>query len=571
MSLFGTIQMASNALQATDVGLQVVGQNIANANTPGYSQEVLNLTPGPTQQQGGVLEGTGVEIVGVTEQIDQYVEQRLYGANSDVTSSTTQATTYQQLESLMSELTSSGTDLTTSLTNFSSSIQNVLDAPQSVSNRQLAVSSGQTLANNINSMANEAMQMQSDLNSQITGEAASINQLTNQISQLNLQIENFQGGVNNSSTAVGLVDQRQQALTSLSKIVNVNVQQQSNGSVNVYVGNDYLVYGATNQQVSAKNSDTPGQYGPSLVITNSGSPLDASSGQYVGLLNSRDQILGGFLQQLDSFSGSLASEFNKIYASGQGLDGYQSVTSVNRVSNATAPLEDAGLTNTPVNGSFQIQVENTATNQTSTYTINVDLEGLGADSTLNSVAEQINQISGISATVTANGQLSIDNTAANQSFSFANDSSGLLASLGINTFFTGDSAGTLSVNSDVANDPSLFAASTGGVAQDADNAQALSAFNTTAFADQGGATIADLANTIVSNVTEGSATATANSTSANSYQAGLQSQSASVSGVNIDEQTVNLLTLQNTYQATAQVISTINQLMSTLTQMLQVG
>lgn len=564
MSLFGTIQMASNSLQATDVGMQVVGQNIANANTPGYSQEVLNLTPGPTQQIGSVLEGTGVEIVGVTSQIDQYVQQGLLVANSNVSNTSTQASTYQQLESLMSELTSSGTDLTTSLNNFSAAIQNVLDSPQSVADQQLAVSSGQTLAGNINAMANEATQMQGDLNSQITGEAASINQLTSQIAQLNNQIENFQGGVNNDSTAVGLIDQRQQALTSLSNIVNINVQQQTNGSVNVYVGNNYLVSGAITQQVAVNNDETSGQYGPTLKIANSNQPLDATSGEYVGLVDSRDQILGGFLQQLNSFSGSLANEFNKIYASGQGLDGYQSVTSTNTVSNADASLEDAGLANTPVNGSFQIQVQNTATDQTNTYTINVDLEGLGADTSLNDVAQQINQISGLSATVTANGQLSIENTAANQSFAFADDSSGLLASLGINTFFTGDSASTLSVNSDVVNDPSLFAASTGGVGQDANNAQTLSTFNTTAFPDLGGSTITDLANSIVSNVTEGSATATANSTSASSYQAGLQSQSQSISGVNVDEQTVDLLTLQNQYQASAQVISTISQMMNTL-------
>ncbi len=59
MSLFGSIQLANNALQANQIGLQVTGQNIANANTPGYSREEVILTPAPTQRQGSLLLGLG--------------------------------------------------------------------------------------------------------------------------------------------------------------------------------------------------------------------------------------------------------------------------------------------------------------------------------------------------------------------------------------------------------------------------------------------------------------------------------------------------------------------------------
>ena len=65
MSLLSSIQMGANALQAQQLGLQVVGQNIANANTPGYSVETLAVTPGPTQHDGSLLLGSGVEIEGV--------------------------------------------------------------------------------------------------------------------------------------------------------------------------------------------------------------------------------------------------------------------------------------------------------------------------------------------------------------------------------------------------------------------------------------------------------------------------------------------------------------------------
>ena len=152
MSLFSTIQMAGNSLQAAEIGLQVAGQNISNANTPGYSREVVNLATGPTQQIGGIDEGTGVDIQGVSEQIDSFVNQQLLGANSEQSSTQVQSQTYQQLEQILGELanntsgTGAGADLTTSIDNFYSSVQTVLNQPESVSDRNLAVAAGQTLA-----------------------------------------------------------------------------------------------------------------------------------------------------------------------------------------------------------------------------------------------------------------------------------------------------------------------------------------------------------------------------------------------------------------------------------------
>ncbi len=98
MSLLSSIQMAATRLQATDIGLQVVGQNISNANTPGYIQEQVNLQPAPTQQYGGLLLGTGVQVQSITEQIDNFLEERLRGAGSDQANADTVEQTYTQLE-----------------------------------------------------------------------------------------------------------------------------------------------------------------------------------------------------------------------------------------------------------------------------------------------------------------------------------------------------------------------------------------------------------------------------------------------------------------------------------------
>ena len=108
-------------------------------------------------------------------------------------------------------------------------------------------------------------------------------------------------------------------------------------------------------------------------------------------------MLGDFLDKLDTLAGTLAFEFNKIYSSGQGLKGYQSLTSQSSVDNVNARLDAAGLHFTPVNGQFDVQVFNRQTGLTQTTTIHVDLNGLDGDTTLTDLAAQLNGVNGISA------------------------------------------------------------------------------------------------------------------------------------------------------------------------------
>ena len=129
---------------------------------------------------------------------------------------------------------------------------------------------------------------------------------------------------------------------------------------------------------------------------------------------------------------------------------------------ADAPLNNAGLSFTPTNGSFSIIVTNSKTGTSTTTNMPVNLLGTGTATTLNSLAAAINNISGLQAQVTG-GKLTISSTGANTTFSFGTDTSGTLAALGINTFFTGSNADNLAVNNALVQDPTKFAASSGGV------------------------------------------------------------------------------------------------------------
>ena len=90
MSLYSSIRLAANTLRANQIGLQVIGQNMANASTPGYIREEALLVTGPAQRVGGLLLGTGVQVEAVVQKIDEFLEERLRGSVSDLVDAQTQ-------------------------------------------------------------------------------------------------------------------------------------------------------------------------------------------------------------------------------------------------------------------------------------------------------------------------------------------------------------------------------------------------------------------------------------------------------------------------------------------------
>jgi len=562
MSISSSLHLAGNSLRAAEIGLQVVGQNIANAATPGYLREEVLLEPAPTQKLGNLPLGLGVQVAGIIQKVDHFLEERLRGATSDRASAEAQEQAYLQLEGIIGEL--GDEDLSTSLNAFFSSITDVLNQPENVAVRNLAVLKGQTLAADVNRMQSRVTQMRSDLDKKVANVAGDANRLIEEIRTLNIRIAQTEGGDTSQSDAVGLRDQRNLALSNLSSLIDVKVQEQPSGAVAVYAGGTYLVYEGTARQVRVEQGTDRGMSVSSIVVDETDAPIESSSGELGGLITARDQVVGGFLDRLNQFAGTLAFEFNKLYSSGQGLKGYQNLTSESSVDNVTSALDAAGLKFRPVNGAFEVQVFDRRTGLTKTTNITVDLNGLDQDTSLQDLANQLEAVDGLSATITADRKLSIKSESVDQEFAFAQDSSGVLASLGLNTFFTGYDAGSLGVSAVLKADPAKFAASRGGIGADTGNAVDLAKFQDTPIASQNGATFNVLYDRLVGEATQSSSEARAVAESLRSFEQTLQSQQMAVSGVSIDEETIKLLTYQRMYQASAKYISVLGELIDTL-------
>lgn len=562
MSIFGSIQMAGNTLQAMEIGLHVVGNNIANANTPGYIREKVLYVPAPVQKLGNLTLGLGVEIAGIVQNIDTFIEDRLRGVAGDRASSEIQEKVYRDLESIIGEL--SDTDVSTQLTNFFNSIEEVVDQPEEMSVRNLAVQAGKALATTINTLNRRVTTAYEEFGIEVNNLTTEINTLTEQVRKLNVQIVSLEGGNPTASQAGALRSQRGVALKRLAEIADVSVTENPVGAVNVTVGGELLVFEGTAREVKTAYATTNGRPTASIQFVENNSPLHVSGGELHGIYESRDRIVGGFLDRLDNFASALAFEFNKVYSQGQGATGFQSVTSQESVSDPAIPLDEAGLPFTPVNGQFKLQVYNAATKLTETHTIKVDLDGLQDDTTLASLVSQLNGVTGVSAQVTSDNKLKITAASAETRLAFADDSSGLLAAIGVNTFFTGSSAATLAINDVVAADGSKFAASNAGIGVNVENGLRLVALHDEGLASLSGSSITGLYDQLINETAQGATVAGSLTEGFKVFEQTLQANAQAVSGVNLDEEAIDMIMLQRTYQASARYISTLSELMDIL-------
>ena len=562
MGLNAALATASRSLEVFSAGIQVAGQNISNANTPGYIREKLLLDTNLPFKQGQLVFGTGVTATGIVQQIDQFLETRIHGANSDFRAADARNSIYQQLETAVGELGKN--DLSTSLNNFLASVNDVVNQPESGALRELATRQGATLASDIGTLRSRVDQLRQDQTVKVQTLSSEANRLIDTIASLNPRISTLEASGLVKSEATALRTQRYNALNRLSEIVPVRFIERKDRSIDVFTGSDFLVLAGSTQHLETVASNDRNVPIVNVQLSTTKSAIGTNgSGELAGVLDGRDKVLGGFVDDLDTYTGNVISEFNKIHASGEGLKGFSSLTAETRVTDPTAVLNAAGLSFAPAHGGFQLKVTNSRSGLTQTTSIPVDLDGVGSDTTLNSLQAAIDAVGNVSASVTPDGRLKIT-ADPDFEFRFADDTSGALASLGINTFFTGSNSADIGVNSVVSGDPGFFASSKGGGPSDSSNAVALAQFADNAVAGLNNTSLDQFYNNTISQVAHSSASESAVADGFKAFRESLLNQREQFSGVSLDEEAVKLLDFQHSFQAAARLISTIDSLFGTL-------
>lgn len=564
MGLTGALQVGRTGLLTSQVALQTAGNNLANISTDGYHRQRVNQIALPGQQiQHGMFLGSGVGLQSIQRVVDEALEGRLRTAISNEAGSQVRQDLLRQVEAIEGEF--SDIDLSSKLSAFFNAWSELANNPQDLSLRTLVLQEAATLSDFVTDLRTGFTDLRAQADAAAGTEAEQADALLDKIAELNHRIALADAG---TGGAGALRDQRDNALSELSQYLDISVYEQTSGAVDVYVGSIPVVLGTTSRGVELRTATVDGDVQISLHTRADGSELDTSKGSLGAIIDFRTNDLQNAIDTLDTFAGQLIFQVNKLHSSGQGLEGFTSLTQATQVLDATAALNDldaTGLDFAAQHGSFVLHVTQKSTGARTATTINVDLDGIGGnDTTLNSLAAAIDAVGDVSAAVGPDGRITITSDAGDFEFSFSDDSSGVLAALGINTFFTGGSAADISLNQVVLDDPSRLAASANHELGDNSNALALAGLRDTGVTELGGFSLTAYWRRHVEDFAIRLSAAQENTQADGVIRESLKAQQQSISGVNADEETINLIQAQRAFQASARFVSVVDELMETL-------
>jgi flagellar hook-associated protein 1 len=312
-------QISASALQAFQSAINTTSNNIANASTPGYDVESANLTEAVPQSDGTATVGSGVEVSGISRAFSQAAANQLNTSQS----------TLAQLTAMQNYSTEIDNDFGTSLGGLSTAIQSFYSAastvandPTSTASRQALLSNAQGVASSFQTASGQLNQLNTDVNSRITSDVTQINSISSAIANLNQQIETSTAQ-NGGQAPNELMDQRDQQISNLSQLVGVTTTTQSDGAVNVFIGNGQpLVLEDQSQTLKT----IPNQFNASQLEIGSSTAAGSissqiTSGDLGGLLEARSQIINPALSQLGQIATTLSQTVNAQQAQGLDLNG----------------------------------------------------------------------------------------------------------------------------------------------------------------------------------------------------------------------------------------------------------
>ena len=562
MSLInGALQIGRSGINAAQAGLSVVGNNMSNAATIGYSRQRATLNPTSMNSiVQGKYSGTGVGISGIHSLFDDALNGRLRIAMSEMESHNMQqkaiARSEATFQSLATDINGAGIGLTSRLSRLFTRFNDVANQPDNGAARSSVLIEGRGLGNFIRERRNEIGRIQGDIDAEVRGQVVQADKVSHEIALLNSAIATSESGL--AGAAGALRDQRETLLRELSELIEIRTIEVEGGSVNVFIGNEPLIqYGE-----SRGLKYTEVQQGGSEVLVDvrfkdNNLTIQTESGKIHGLILARDEHIGNLLNEFDDFVNSMILEVNHVHAMGGAAEGFSTVRSTFGALDGTASLSDMTTTTLkwPVtNGRFSIVVTDDAGVST-TSDIDVQIGIDGTDSTLTSVTASINAINGITATVDSSGFLTIQADNSTDKFNFkgpqdASDGTNFLAVMGINTFFEGSNAVDIDVRTGLTEDYLSTSA-----------ALLVSQFTSRGVDSLSGLTFAEHFSQMMGQMGADLKGASDNLESASIVVQTLQAERDSVSGVSLDEEAIDMIIYQRLMQGSSRYISVIDDLM----------
>ncbi len=318
--------MMSSALDADQAALNVVANNVANANATGYTVETPNWRENRPISINGIESGDGASVTGSTSQRDSVLLQRLDQQQQLASASSSRLSAFNTIQALFTpdsgSASASAGDIGSDITKFFSSFSSLETNPTDNSLREQVLSSASTLAGDISNAASSLNSQRSALDQEAAGAVSQVNALTSDLAQLNQQIQS----TSPNGDAGTLEDQRQQDLSQLSQLIGINQIKTDNNGLEITTTAGQLLV-SENSSVQMTSGKVDGVTHFYLGTTDVTSQLAAGGGSLGGTLTVRDPGISGVLSipdvltSLNQLAFSISTSVNGLNNAGADLDG----------------------------------------------------------------------------------------------------------------------------------------------------------------------------------------------------------------------------------------------------------
>ncbi len=449
-TISSALSMMSQTLDANQAALNVVANNVANANTPGYTEETPTWQQNQPIETNGVSIGTGATETGAASQRDHILEERLNQQQQLASASGSRLAALNSVQALFTpasgSVSSTAGDIGSDITGLFNSFSSLQANPTNNSLREQVLSSASTLAGDVSNAAASLNAQRSALDQQAAGVASQVNALTSNLAQLNLQIQS----TSPNADAGTLEDQRQQDLSQLSQLIGINqITTENNGLAITTTAGQLLVSDGTNFQLTTGSAGGVTHFFVDTADVTA--QLASGGGSLGGDLTARDQDIPSVMSSLDQLAYSVSTQVNTLNNAGTDANGSTGVAIASSTTGAMTldifsppPTQMANLTigASNVSGSAaSMSVVMTDPNQISAAALG---KGTGDNSNAMSIANLANQsivngqsppnfysnfVSTLGSTVS---NVQIENTAQNTSVSQLQTQNDSLSSVNLN-------------------------------------------------------------------------------------------------------------------------------------------
>lgn len=315
LSTFFGFELGKTGLEAAQLAQDVVGNNIANANTDGYHAQRVEQTeanPFTPPDRSDMVKmgqiGQGVKVTAITRATNQYLDVQVRDANSNYAFQYAQSNNLKQVETAFGDSSDSG--LSTILGKFFQSANEVASNPEDPGVRAALIQNGVSVSQSFRSVSDQLKNIDTNLTTQINDDLKTLNDYGSQIAQLNIEIRQV---VTQNLQPNDLMNQRDMLVDKISKMANVTIDTQANGMMNVYIGTSDLVTGTDAHTLTMAGMTSRG---------------DLTSGELAGLVQTQTDTQS-YMSSINTLAANVISSVNAVHSAGADLYGNTGVNFFN--------------------------------------------------------------------------------------------------------------------------------------------------------------------------------------------------------------------------------------------------